>query len=126
MNRPLCRHCHKGNVIRPRGLCWKCYYADGGGIRDLYPSTSKFARRGVRDTAGPRPLPDEPTDALPGTPEKEAVMTERAAKGQSLWHPRDPRICRDRPADGRVPGLVAIRRSNRQAHLLRFLSEPLG
>lgn len=35
-----CRHCGKGKVCRPRGLCWRCYYTPG--VRDLYPSTSKF------------------------------------------------------------------------------------
>jgi hypothetical protein len=30
-----------------------------------------------------------PTRALPGTPEKVAVLRERARLGQSLWHPLD-------------------------------------
>ncbi len=38
-----CRHCRKSSVSRPRGLCWGCYYTPG--VRDLYPITSKFARR---------------------------------------------------------------------------------
>lgn len=37
----LCRHCVKNRVLRPRGLCWRCYYRPG--VRDLYPSTSKYA-----------------------------------------------------------------------------------
>jgi hypothetical protein len=41
--RPLCRHCHKHAVNRPRGLCWPCWYIPG--VRALYPSTSKYANR---------------------------------------------------------------------------------
>jgi len=36
-----------------------------------------------------RSLPDSPTDALPGTEAKEAVLAERARKGQLLFHPDD-------------------------------------
>jgi hypothetical protein len=83
----LCRHCQKVKANRPRGLCWSCYYTPG--VRDLYPSTSKFARRGVSDFNGRTRLPAEPTSALPGTPEKVAVLMERARQGVSLWHPLD-------------------------------------
>lgn len=38
-----CRHCTARPVHRPRGLCWTCYYAPG--VRDLYPVTSKYAKR---------------------------------------------------------------------------------
>jgi len=82
----LCRHCQKVKSNRPRGLCWSCYYTPG--VRDLYPSTSKFARRGIRDYNGRSRIP-EPTTALPGTPEKVAVLEERARLGLSLWHPLD-------------------------------------
>jgi hypothetical protein len=83
----ICRHCGKAKCNRPRGLCWSCYYAPG--VRDHYPSTSKFARRGV-GCANNWPLdPPEPTTALPGTPEKVAVLEERARRQQSLWHPQD-------------------------------------
>ena len=57
-------------------------------MRALYPSTSKFARRGVDDFYGPVHLP-APTDALPGTPEKLAVLEQRARLHQALWHPAD-------------------------------------
>ena len=82
----LCRNCGKVRSNRPRGLCWSCYYTPG--MRDRYPSTSKFARRGVMDFNGLARLP-EPTCALPGTPEKVAVLEERARRGLSLWHPLD-------------------------------------
>jgi hypothetical protein len=57
-------------------------------VRDRYPSTSKFAHRGVRDFNGRASLP-VPTQALPGTPEKVAVLEDRARLGQALWHPLD-------------------------------------
>ncbi len=83
----LCRHCNRVPSNRPRGLCWSCYYTPG--VRELYPSTSKFARRGVGDRNGRVPLAPEPTSALPGTPEKVAVLEERARLGLALWHPLD-------------------------------------
>ena len=83
----MCRHCERVKSNRPRGLCWSCYYRPG--VRDLYPSTSKFARRGVGDFNGTAKLAALPTDALPGTPEKVAILEQRARLGLALWHPRD-------------------------------------
>jgi hypothetical protein len=85
-----CRHCGHPRVNRPRGLCWSCYYKPG--VRDCYPSTSKFARRGVTDFNGRFVLPPTPTRALPGSPEKVAVLEQRARLGQALWHPDDARF----------------------------------
>ncbi len=87
---PKCKHCNDParKVNRPRGLCWGCYYTPG--VRDMYPSTSKYARCGVGNGTGAgRVLPAKGTKALPGTPEKMAVLAERAALGQRLWHPKD-------------------------------------
>ena len=42
----LCRHCNRVPSNRPRGLCWSCYYKPG--VRDLYPSTSKFGAAASR------------------------------------------------------------------------------
>ncbi len=86
----LCRHCQRVKSNRPRGLCWSCYYKPG--VRELYPSTSKFARRGVGDFNGQSSLAALPTRALPGTPEKVAVLEERARLGLSLWHPLDATV----------------------------------
>jgi hypothetical protein len=82
-----CRHCQEAPVSRPRGLCWNCYYDPA--VRDLYPSTSKFGRRGVGNFHGSAPLPAFPTQAPPGSPEKIAVLTGRARLRQNLWHPED-------------------------------------
>ena len=89
-----CRHCQKAPVNRPRGLCWSCYYTPG--VRDLYPSTSKFARRGVGNFCGNASPAGVPTGALPGSPEKVAILEERARLRQDLWHPQDATA--DRPA----------------------------
>jgi hypothetical protein len=83
----LCRRCQKVKSNRPRGLCWSCYYTPG--VREQFPSTSKFAHRGVGNFNGRTKLPPFPTGALPGTPEKVAVLEERARLGVSLWHPLD-------------------------------------
>jgi hypothetical protein len=82
-----CRHCHLGRVSRPRGLCWHCYYT--AGVRDHYPPTSKYSRRGVGNFCGDTPLPPLPTDAPPGSRAKVEVLMERAARHQTLWHPDD-------------------------------------
>ena len=83
----LCRNCERAKPNRPRGLCWACYYAPG--IRDRFPSTSKFGRRGVGNFNRLGALPPGPTAALPGTPEKVAVLEQRARLGVCLWHPLD-------------------------------------
>lgn len=50
----------------------------GAGVRDRYPSTSKHGRRGILDFYGPPPSPALPTQALPGSAEKVAVIEARA------------------------------------------------
>jgi hypothetical protein len=85
--KPMCRHCQKVRSNRPRSLCWTCYYTPG--VRELFPSTSKFARRGVGNFCGTAPLPDFATDAAPGTEAKIQILIERAAKRQALFHPDD-------------------------------------
>lgn len=87
LRRTICRHCRQSSVNRPRGLCWSCYYKPG--IRELYPSTSKYARRGVGNFCGNAPLPVAPTESLPGTAERLVVLAERAARHEALWHPDD-------------------------------------
>jgi hypothetical protein len=82
-----CRHCGAENVNRPRGLCWSCYYTPG--VRQLYPSAARPHGHGVTRPHDARPLPDHPTTALPGSPEKIAVLEQRAALGVALWHPLD-------------------------------------
>lgn len=93
----LCRHCGRRPPNRPRGLCWTCYYTPG--LRDQFPPTSKFGRRGLGNFNGDPGLPPTPTAALPGSPEKVEVLAQRARLRQSLWHPQDAPVCREaRPA----------------------------
>jgi hypothetical protein len=68
-------------------LCWTCYYTPG--VRELYPATNKYARRGAG--VGVRRVKPalEPTDARPGSPEKILVLARRLELGQELWHPGD-------------------------------------
>lgn len=86
--KPVCKHCRKRNGWKSRGLCWTCFRTPG--VRDSYPPKGGEARRGSGvDCNGGYTLPPVPTLAQPGSPEKEAVLTERAAAGTSLWHPDD-------------------------------------
>jgi len=85
-----CRHCgksYKSPKRRTRGLCWHCYQPLA--VRELYAPESIFCRQGSGVRVSGRPPLPEPTRALPGTPEKVAVLTERAGLGQALWHPLD-------------------------------------
>ena len=89
IERKACRHCAKNKAVRPKSLCWGCWTRH----RDLYPSTSKFARRGSGFAySGP---PPEPTTARPGTEGKVAVLEARAQLGVDLFHELDAAL----PAD---------------------------
>ena len=57
-----------------------------------------MARKSEDDDGKPnlrRPLPKEPTEALPGTLEKLDVMRERLKKGVWLFHPNDAKVDED-------------------------------
>lgn len=86
-----CRHCRIRKRSRARGLCQACSYLPE--IRAMYPgSTAKFARRGAAlDNVEPD-VDRNPTPAMPGSPEKVAVMIDRVARGLSPWHPSDGRV----------------------------------
>jgi hypothetical protein len=86
--RPFCRHgCGRRAKVQRRGLCPAC--ADDPVIGALYPSTSKYGRRGVgRGLACGRP-PGRPVTDPPGSPGKIDAMARRARRGQDLFHPED-------------------------------------
>lgn len=88
-----CAHCGRNGSLRSFGLCRACYFDRG--IRDQYrPAEPDYTRHGsgvASDFAGPRPLPAEPTEHPPGTPEKLGVLAERAAAGEHLFHAYDAR-----------------------------------
>lgn len=89
-----CRHCVRGRVTRPRGLCWTCYYTPG--VKEKYGPAYQGVMAGE---GGGYALPAEPTDAPPGSDEKIRVMAERAAAGTGIFHP-DDRL--SQPEDSRV------------------------
>src|SRR5947209_2207253 len=91
----LCRHCDSAVVSRPRGLCWSCYYTPG--VREQFPSTSKYGRRGLGNFNGKGAPPSQPTDALPGSEEKVLVLMERARLKQGLWHEDDATLAGPKP-----------------------------
>jgi hypothetical protein len=88
---PPCRHCGERKANRPKQLCWRCHMGTvtSPSVRHLYPSTSKFARHGVRDTYATARRASEPTAAPPGSEAKVLVMIERAARREALFHPLD-------------------------------------
>ena len=112
----LCRHCRSHLASRPRQLCRECYLDRS--VRERYPSTSKYGRRGPGHFYGTTMLPPEPTRALPGTPEKVTVMAERAARRQSLFHPDDATL----PDDARPVEEAAIRPMKRDGYSQRGLA----
>ena len=83
----LCQNCLRKKVNRPRGLCFCCYYSPD--VRERYPTTSKYGRRGVCDYYGKERVPPVATSAMPGTQEKVCILVHRAEMGVSLWHPAD-------------------------------------
>jgi hypothetical protein len=87
MTRPMCQHCGHRAKTRSRGLCWEC--SRWVEVRHLYPSVSKYGRRGVGNDNAGQTLDPEPTTARPGSAEKKAVLARRAANGWALFHPLD-------------------------------------
>lgn len=87
-----CCHCARRKAYTVRGLCWTCLQDPA--IRVLFPSTSKFARRDrVMDAEDYEPQPcREPTEAIPGTDAKLAVLVARVEARVELWHEDDVRF----------------------------------
>lgn len=92
MTKPLppCVRCRAKNANRPRGLCWGCYYTPG--VMDRYPSTSKYARRGVGTGATAYRRPAAPTLAVPGSEAKILVIMARVAAREEVDHPGDLKL----------------------------------
>lgn len=102
----LCRRCHLNKLIRyhyhpPAGRCVQCGYALGSNpaTRRLDGRCSRCAERD-KYSAPIRQKLDEadrleqtadvgPTDGLPGTPLKMAVMAKRLAARRCLFHDQD-------------------------------------
>jgi hypothetical protein len=86
----LCRHCVRNRIARPRRLCFRCFYATG--VRDLYPSLSRYAKEGVALHRRESVIPSQPTSAPPGSVAKIEEMKRRAVAGEDLHHPLDNRV----------------------------------
>lgn len=80
-----------------RGLCKTCWLVPS--IRSLHPVKNPLVQKQVgRTPEGVQSLLDpNPTDALPGSPEKVSVLEYRAQMGYSLFHPNDAGEAPDTP-----------------------------
>ncbi len=110
-----CVHCKVGKVNRPRGLCWPCYHIPG--VKEQYPSTSMYARRGVSNITGAPKLPSKPTTEPPGTPAKIEVMGARAALGHEVFHPADAKFPGDTLPLEWLEGKRAERKAKKKARM---------
>lgn len=98
---PRCLHCKHWAASTARGLCRRCF--DNLDIREQYPhygtrqhvgDLARFGRRGTGNGNAKSCLPDAPTSAEPGSPEKIQIMQERARRRESLFHPLDAGVAR--------------------------------
>lgn len=84
MLRPRCKQCKAVvSYVSKAGLCLECAYAAHAVVKalNLKKNEDPFQYIGR--------LPSCPTKALPGSPQKIKIMTERAARWESLFHPGD-------------------------------------
>jgi hypothetical protein len=79
---PPCLECGKRQPASTRGICYRCCCIPE--IKARYPLAAEKPGEPGEE------LP-EPTETLPGSTERLAVLEERAAAGQCLWHPDDRR-----------------------------------
>lgn len=85
-NRPHCARCAQRCRVAARGLCSSCHKRPG--VKEQYGVREQSNSRGVGNFNGGTRLAT-PTDAMPNTPEKVAVLEERARLGLALFHPED-------------------------------------
>lgn len=81
-----CRHCRRQyRALRTVALCEACYRQPR--LRPRY--AGRMGRRNDELAhKAPKALP-RPTSYAPGSDEKLAVLVERAARNESLFHPQD-------------------------------------
>jgi hypothetical protein len=76
-----CRNCWQQRLLRPKGLCWKCYFTPG--VRALYTPVSPRGNR-FHDAQAEGAVPDEATQALPRSEAKLAELARRVQMRQAL------------------------------------------
>jgi hypothetical protein len=79
----VCGVCRSKLNVVPCPSCSRKTFRFQG--REMHPEDL----RGCRPSKRVHPLP-EPTRAIPGTPEKIAVLQGRLARGEQMFHPDDP------------------------------------
>lgn len=83
-----CRHCLRFRPVYARALCSACYQRLE--IRALYPVDSARGQKcPTPNFSGEAKVAKRPTSKLPGTPEKQRVMSARLMRGEALRHPDD-------------------------------------
>lgn len=83
-----CRKCRAKLTAVPCATCGRRPLLDQ---RPEYPGRVRMGK--------PLREPAEPTEASPGSLEKIRVMRERLERGESCFHPGDPRMCRRQNGD---------------------------
>lgn len=84
-----CAHCEERPGVYPGGLCRPCYLDPL--IKRRYVGVARDYGLNADTQRYDAPMPGGPTAALPGTPEKIAVMEARNERGEQLHHPLDAR-----------------------------------
>jgi hypothetical protein len=88
-------------------------------MRERYPVTNKFGRRGVGNFFGKTSMAPTPCEAPPGSLQKIAVLMQRAQDRQHLFHPEDnpgesedePPLPRHRLSDDGPPEALYVQAS---------------
>lgn len=99
-----CRHCEQTEPEDRRQLCRGCYRDSE--IRALYPKLKFGVWSPTAGFGSSIRLSAEPTEALPGTEDKIAVMAGRAMRGEAVCHPRDARRS-DQPVERTIESLTS-------------------
>ena len=88
-----CLLCGQTKPHKSRNLCLACYQKP-----ESDPLKIETRHRVERDTQSiftPTGLPDHPTEFLPGSNEKMAVMAQRLIDGRAIHHPDDASLTPD-------------------------------
>jgi hypothetical protein len=82
-----CNHCGEVRLWSSRGLCWRCHRDPR--VREAFADPAPSATDNDACDFYGRGKPTTPTAALPGSPEKIEVLTQRAQSREAMFHPED-------------------------------------